>query len=133
MFNLVAAAVTAVLLTALVGVLAFRMFRYKVQAQDLQQRLNAVVGKDPLQLDLELATTDQLLAELRRRPQPQFVLLLPKFEPLGIDLHMEVHNLPPHIALGLLRLGHKLAARQGGQEAVEQSEDFFTEQPPDQG
>jgi hypothetical protein len=133
MFNLVVASLTALLLTAMGGYLVFRLYRYKVRAHDLQQRLNVLVGKDPLQLDLELATTDQLLAELRKRPQPQFVLLLPRFELMGIDLQMEVHNLPPHIALGLLRLGHKLAARQGGQEVVEQSEDFFTELPPDQG
>jgi len=130
MVNIILGGVIALLVTVLVGLLGFSLLRYKLMARRLQDQLNAVLEKDPLQLDLELATTDQILGELRKRPQPPFVLLLPKFEPLGMDLDMEVHNLPPHIALGLLKLAHKLAAKQSGQ-GVGQA-DIFLEMPPEE-
>jgi len=130
MVNLIVGGIMATLLTALVGLLAFSLLRYKLRARQLQEQLTGILEKDPLQLDLELATTEQILGELRKRPQPPFVLLLPKFEPLGMDLDVEVHNLPPHIALGLLKMAHKLAAKQHGQ-GVDQA-DIFLELPPEE-
>lgn len=61
-----------------------------------------------LEEDLELATSDQLLAELRKRSGIPYLLVLPisKDDTQGISI--EVHNIPPIPCLHLLRLATEL-------------------------
>ncbi len=95
----------------LVAILAVVLYLKRKECRRLKAQFVTLYHKRSLEFDLELATTDQLLAEMRRRPQPQYVLLLPKFESEGISLNMEVHNLPPNIVSGLLTIAHKLSVK----------------------
>ena len=107
-------------LSALLGAFLTTLLKYKKKASRLQEDYDALLQKHQLQFDLELATSDQLLTELRSRPQPPYILLLPVFEQASISLQMEIHNLPPDIAIGLLKLAYKLSYKQeNGQETVE--------------
>lgn len=125
---LVSLILTALGVAVVIGLVLWLAFSYVAaerRARELDRRYRAMMAKDPLHFDLELATVDELLVELRRRAAPQYILLLPQFEPRGININMEVHNLPPHVALGLLKMAHRLAARHGGEQIGHEAEEFF--------
>lgn len=67
---------------------------------------------EELLVDLELATVDQLLDELRTRPVIPYILVRPYPE----GFVMESHNIPPVVAAGILgvaslKLGEDLRAK----------------------
>ena len=113
--------------TCLITWLSFTCISSRRQARRFADKYNEDIRKDPVDIDLAFATTTQLLEEMRKRPSPEYILLLPKFEPLGINLHIEVHNLPPHVSLGLLEMAYKLAKRQNRQ-VTQQSEELFPDE-----
>lgn len=69
--------------------------------------------EEALLVDLELATTDQLLEELKKRPQTPFLLV----RPYDQGVQIESHNIPPvptaHILTAAAFIVQKDLARQG--------------------
>jgi hypothetical protein len=127
-----ASAVLALILAGGFGWLAFYAIRLRRQAVQYKKKFESVVRKDPTELELELATTEQLLNELRQRHQLQFLLMLPQFEPAGIALQMEIHNIPPAIALDLLKLAYQMTAKKQGRDPDVDSPIFPIEDESDE-
>lgn len=116
------AVLSAVLAVASAGLALWSLKRTK----EFRRKYDALARKDPLQLDLELATSEQLLAELKKRPKVQYMLFLPRFDPTGVALQVEVHNIPPRIVPSLLRLAQSMLVRGEHEEAVD---DYFSDPP----
>ena len=70
-------------------------------------------------VDLELATTQQIVEEMARRPNNKFLLLSPHQR--SEDLHVEIHsaNIPVPLALNMLRATYEgvmdVVRRNGGE------------------
>ena len=88
--------------TLLIVTFICRTLFWKKQAIDAFKQLSEIVpSKD--YLDLELATNEQILAELFKRPNNRLMLLIP--EEKGPDLLVNIHtmNLSPQMALTMLQ------------------------------
>ena len=70
-------------------------------------------------VDLELATSQQIVEEMARRPNNKFILLTPHQR--SGDLHVEIHsaNIPVPLALNMLRATYEgvidVVRRNGGE------------------
>lgn len=69
-------------------------------------------------LDLELATTPQIIEELRKRPNNQFLMLIPHQQ--SEDIYVETHicNIAPQAVLMMLKVAYD-----GVSDALEEGDD----------
>ena len=74
--------------------------------------LKAVVERN-LDVDLELATTDQLMIELRKRPNT-YMMLLPVQSPEenSFGISIEVHGMDPVSSCGMLKMAAALTEKE---------------------
>lgn len=79
---------------------------YRIERDENQR--NLAQRKMNLPVDLELATSEQLLGELRSRNILNYITLWPTFQDEGMTLKMEVHNVDPIRAVGILKVAAKL-------------------------
>lgn len=98
---------------AVIGVLATLTLKYRTKY------LNSRKARlENLEVDLELATSDQLWEQLRQRPKQDYILLRPDFTKHGqVALQMEVHNIPPIPATGILKVASEMHMQQLGSTA----------------
>lgn len=69
--------------------------------------------------DLELATSSQLLAELRKRPGCPYLLLIPVEQEHAKGMSIEVHNVPPVPCLSMLHMATSITMRELKSRGVE--------------
>lgn len=75
-----------------------------------QKKLNKVIEKKNQNIleDLELATSEQLLEELRKRPKLPYVMLSPVLDEETNGITIEVHNMSPTPAVQILAVATKI-------------------------
>lgn len=78
------------------GLIAFKCNKYQILAEDYKNRL---LESQQLGVDLELATTQQIIEELRKRPNFSCVFLFPN----GNGVDTLISRLSPDTALMLLK------------------------------
>lgn len=101
-----------------------RCFYWKLRSSVALRRLAAIVAKDQAgSVDLELATTDQIIEELLIRPNSRFMLLIPQAE--GEHLHVEIHaaNLPIEMALAILKSTYEGVVESLGEDDEDDEDD----------
>jgi hypothetical protein len=98
-------------LSVFLGVMLLR-YRHKYKVH-LERRKQGMLE------DLELATSDQLLSELRSRPGCPFLMLSPMHGEDMQGLTIEVHNIPPVPCLSMLHLATALTFRELKSRGVE--------------
>lgn len=69
-----------------------------------------------LPIDLELATSEQLIGELRKRPQCSYVMLRAKFREDNVELNIEINNIHPQAALSLVEMAQDLMRKKMEEE-----------------
>lgn len=69
--------------------------------------------------DLCLATSEQLMAELRKRPGVPYLMLLPINDDLVQGISVEVHNIPPIPCLQMLSTAAKATVQELRNRGVE--------------
>lgn len=99
------------ILAASLGALVLR-YRHKYKVQQEQR-------KKGLLEDLELATSEQLLAELRSRPGCPYLMLSPMENDDVKGITIEVHNITPVPCLSMLHLATALTFRELKSRGVE--------------
>lgn len=106
---------SAIILAAMIGALATMAVIYRSRWLNLKARQQA-----NLAVDLELATSDQLLGEMRKRPRT-YLLLLPvnNMEEGCFGLSVEVHNIDAVPAAGILKMAAALAEKELRKQGVE--------------
>jgi hypothetical protein len=93
---------------AVIGVLATLTLKYRTKYMQSQK-----ARLENMEVDLELATSDQLWEQLRQRPKQDYILLRPDFTKQGqVALQMEVHNIPPIPATGILKVAAEMHMKQ---------------------
>lgn len=102
----------------------WQMHKLKKSTRDLRNFNKKVKQERAKILELELATTQQIVHELVRRPNLKFILLIPHTKEKE-NLYVEIHssNIPLPMALGMLQ-----ATYQGVIETLRQSEQSDTEE-----
>lgn len=75
--------------------------------------------RNTLTEDLELATSDQLMQELRRRPSHPYILLLPIKSPDQQGISVEIHGLAPVLSLGVLKMATMVTTKELLERGVE--------------
>lgn len=102
-------------LVLLVVFLGFLAFRYKRRCKKLQDKL-----AENLEVDLELATSDQLIMEMRNRPR-SYLLMLPinDLEEGSFGLTVEVHNVMPVPATHIMKMAAVMSEKELRKQGVE--------------
>ena len=98
-------------------------YRHKHKAHLQQRRQNMLE-------DLELATSDQLLGELRKRPGVPYLLLSPIEEADHKGMNIEIHNISPIPCLQMLYIATALTFRELKARGVDLPDNPF---PPPEG
>lgn len=102
-----ALAVTFVVLTASTIILGYKCMVYRNRHKaHLDQRKKGVLD------DLELATSDQLLNELRRRSGCPYLMLSPIEGEDHKGISIEIHNIPPVPCLQMLHIATAMTFKQ---------------------
>ena len=97
---------------------------WKSRSNVALRRLATIVARDQAgSVDLELATTDQIIEELLTRPNSRFMLLMPQAD--GEHLHVEIHaaNLPVEMALAILKSTYEGVVESLGEEDDDEDDD----------
>jgi hypothetical protein len=102
------AAVVAFLWVIGVMVTVAAMFHYRNEWLKVRKKMIANV-----EVDLELATTQQLMSEMRKRP-PTYLMILPKDNIAEgmFELSVEIHNIEAVPAAGMLKMAAFLAEKE---------------------
>ena len=103
-----------------------RLWYWRSQAVIAFKRLaKLTVRQDDTSVDLELATTNQIIEELGGRPNSRFMLLVPHED--GPHLHVEIHaaNLPVEMALSILKHTYEGVMESFEEEEDDEDEDDF--------
>lgn len=79
--------------------------------------------------DLELATSEQLMGELRRRPSQPYILLMPIKSQNHQGLSVEIHGVPPAMSVSVLRMATMVTTKELQERGVEIPE--FDDMPPE--
>lgn len=97
-------------LSATIVLLAFACVFFAKKSLKFRRELVAIqdLRKTNLLNDLELATSDQLLQELRNRPGSPYLMLVPIYDADTQGLSMEIHNVSPPQCLILLKVAASL-------------------------
>lgn len=98
--------------------LAHLLLKSKRTHIDYMESVVATRNRDVLS-DLDLATSDQLLSELRRRPLLPYIFLTGKEENGARNLTIEVHNMPPASSLQLLAAATQLTVNEMQKRGIE--------------
>lgn len=105
--------------------LAYLVFNYRHNHKaHIQQRRQNMLE------DLELATSDQLLAELRKRPGVPYLMLSPIEEADHKGMNIEIHNISPIPCLQMLHIATALTFRELKARGVDLPDSPF---PPPEG
>ena len=99
---------TGTAMSFLIGVLTYLTMKYRTKFLNAQEARRQ-------SMDLELATTDQLLEELKRRPSPYILLRTSSETIMGgemMTLEMDVHNIPTIPAVGMLNMAAQLSMKE---------------------
>jgi len=99
------------------------LIRYHSKIKKLEERLESHDGK----IDLELATLGQIIKELVKRPNYQFMFIVPHFSNDERSLNVEIHssNISMDMALDTLRVTYQGVAdhmRENGQEDIDEDD-----------
>lgn len=96
---LVAFVVVVVIFVALVA----KINKLKLQILQLK-------GRNPAEVDLELATSDQIMTELKKRPV-RVMMIFPNFQIDDVlknislkNVAVEVVGIPPHVAVDIMKV-----------------------------
>ena len=107
MYELIAVAV----LGLIAGWLIFDRYKSYKANKKLQQE-NDSIRKQNMLDDLSLATSEQLLAELRNRPTIKYIYLTPMNYENGIfGLNIEAHNINPQDTVAILRVACEVTSQ----------------------
>jgi len=82
----------------LLGYLLQLLVKSKKEASKLKKQLQMSLPED-----LELATSEQLMDELRRRPQMKYILIMPIKSKDQQGLSVEIHGVPPDVSVAVLQ------------------------------
>ncbi len=101
-------AVSALTVVGLIGWLLMTMLNYRQKYLRIYQ-----ARLENTDVDLEMATWDQLWIEIRKRREHSYILLKPDLSVPGqVTLNLEIHNIPPLHACGILKTASALQMRQ---------------------
>jgi hypothetical protein len=100
------------------GVVIGFLFQVAYKARRDLKKLNDLRNKNMLE-DLELATSDQLLGELRKRPGIPYLMLSPVSEEHHEGLSIEIHNIGPVPCLQMLQIATTLTYRELKSRGIE--------------
>lgn len=112
---------TNILIVAIV-VLSYLLFKSVAKMYKMAQwfqKVKVVMDAQKNQVDLELATSQQIVDEMASRPNNRFLLLTPHQR--SGDLHVEIHsaNVPVPLALNMLKATYEgvidVVRRNGGE------------------
>lgn len=80
----------------------------KTKLNNLQKEMVRIKKQSQQFLDLELATTQQIVDEMRSRPNNRFLMLIPRQQAESEGMLVETHicNIDPNSVLMLLRVAH---------------------------
>lgn len=119
--NVVAVLVLSLVVSVLVGVLGTLAIIYRRRWMALKKR-----AEQNLVVDLELATSEQLMAELRNRPRT-YLMLTPGGNPdQGVfSISIEVHNMDPVSSCGMLKMAAALTEKELNRQGIQ-----LPEMPP---
>jgi hypothetical protein len=99
---------------------------YKKHTEELNKKLS--LGLDEA---LDLATSDQLLKEIRKRKNPPFILLSPIQEKDCNGISIESHSINSFACLAMLHLAREVALqnmkKKGENPQLPSLEDYFNE------
>ena len=76
-----------------------------------------------LEEDLELATSSQLLDELRKRPAYPYVMIQPQTSEDHMGLSIEIHNMSPAMSVSILKMATIVTTKELKERGVEMSEE----------
>lgn len=110
------AILSGVLLILAVGIVVLGI--YHIDLRGAHEALKEKRGKGMLE-DLSLATSDQLLGELRNRPGCPYLMLLPMNDDLTQGLSIEIHNIPPIPCLQMLSTATRITFKELRERGVE--------------
>lgn len=102
--------IMAGVIVVLAGVSVF--LAYKVLEYRNNHKANVLHRREGLLEDLELATSDQLLTELRKRPGVPYLMLSPIEGEEHKGMSIEIHNIPPIPCLQMLHIATALTFRE---------------------
>ena len=85
---------------------------YKVLHYRNVHKAHLEIRKQGILEDLELATSDQLLGELRKRPALPYLMLFPLEGEDHKGLSIEVHNIPPVPCMQMLHVAAALTLQE---------------------
>lgn len=108
-----------VLFSGLCGMILYFVYRRVRDVSEIRK-----LKKDlslSLTESLELATTEQLQTETRKRSFP-YIVLCPISEETRSGLTIEVHNVTPSAALGMLKMATMITTKEMKQHGVEMPE-----------
>lgn len=106
-----------------VGLLVFA-WKQKKKIAELNKQFQASLVED-----LELATSEQLFTELRKRPSHPYILLMPLKSENHQGISVEVHGVPPAMSLLVLKMATMVTTKELQDRGVEIPE--FGELPPE--
>jgi hypothetical protein len=102
--------ISAITVVGTIVWLAIQMLNYRQKYLKVQQ-----ARLDNTGVDLELATWDQLWTEIRTRREHSYILLKPELDTPGqVTLALEIHNVPPIPACGVLKVASEMQLKQLG-------------------
>lgn len=105
--------------------LVYSVVKSKKQVAQLKKQLQGSLVED-----LELATSEQLMGELRRRPSHPYILLMPIKSQNHQGLSVEIHGVPPVMSLAVLRMATMVTTKELQERGVEIPEEMG-EMPPE--
>lgn len=116
-----------VALIALIALIVFLVWSL-IKNQKLQKQL-----QKNLEEDLELATSEQLMNELRKRPEYPYVILFPLKSENYHGFSIEIHGMPPTVALMTLRMAGVILVKEFIDRGIEipEMEVGDTDTPPE--
>ena len=90
-------------ITIILAICLFLQFRKTSIVKKQLEELRKAVKKERKNIPLQLATTEQMIYELVRRPNIRFILLIPhnNKEQTAVEIHSS--NIPVPLALGMLK------------------------------
>lgn len=123
-------AVGSVGIVAIVAIswLAYSFVKSNKQVVVLKKQLQGSLLED-----LELATSDQLMGELRRRPSHPYILLMPIKSQDHQGLSVEIHGVPPAMSIAVLRMATMVTTKELQERGVEipEMDDMMPPEFPD--
>lgn len=113
----IAVGVTVVVCGLVIG-LGCLVIRYRKQIREINK-----ARRENVLADLELATAEQLFAELRKRPNLPYLLLTPMLaEDAFVGIEIDCRNIPPVPVMMMLQMATSVVGREMKRNGVDLSE-----------